>query len=49
MSFILYHLARNPIKQEELFSEVKHVINNKSNPITAAMLSNLLFVCKIKV
>jgi len=40
MSFILYHLAKNPSKQDELFAELVQLLPDHNTPITGDLLGS---------
>lgn len=44
MSFILYHLAKNPTKQDEVYREVKRLLPETFSPITRETLSELRYL-----
>lgn len=44
MSFILYHLAKNPAKQEKVYEEVNRFLPKFSNIITQDILSELKYL-----
>ncbi|CAG0884942.1 unnamed protein product, partial [Darwinula stevensoni] len=44
VGFTMYHLAKNPEKQEKLYEEVKKVLPSKDMPITPKILNELSFV-----
>ena len=44
MSFVLYHIAKNPSKQEEVYREVKRLLSGPNSPITAETLNELRYL-----
>lgn len=44
MGFILYHLAKNPSKQEELYKEVKKMFLKPNTPITEDTLAEFKYL-----
>ncbi|XP_046450479.1 cytochrome P450 302a1, mitochondrial-like isoform X1 [Daphnia pulex] len=44
MSFILYHLARNPLKQEKVYQEVNRFVPNSTSPVTQDILAELKYL-----
>ncbi len=44
MSFILYHIAKNPSKQEEVYKEVKKLLPKPNSPITADTLAEFKYL-----
>jgi ecdysteroid 25-hydroxylase CYP302A1 len=44
MSFILYHLAKNPAKQEKVYEEVNRFLPKFSNIITQDILAELKYL-----
>lgn len=44
MSFILYNLAKNPTKQDEVYKEVKRLLPNSNSPVTRETLSELRYL-----
>ena len=44
VGFTMYHLAKNPDKQEKLYEEIKKILPSKDMPITAKVLNELSFV-----
>lgn len=44
MSFILYHLAKNPLKQEKVFKEVSKFLPTSNSRISRDVLSELRYL-----
>ena len=41
---LLYHLAKNPDKQQKLFEEIQRYLPDKDQPITADILNELKYL-----
>lgn len=44
MSFILYHLAKNPLSQEKIYLEVKQFLPKSNSVITSDILAQLKYL-----
>lgn len=44
MSFILYHLAKNPTQQDQVYREVKRLLPETTSPITRETLSEFRYL-----
>jgi len=43
-AFALYHLAKNPDKQEKLFQEIHRYLPDKDQPVTSNILNELKYL-----
>jgi ecdysteroid 22-hydroxylase len=44
MSFLLYHLARNPLKQEKVYQEVNRFLPQSTSTVTPDILAELKYL-----